>query len=177
MATQLEEEIRNLSDSELEEYIDTFQNRVETSREYLDDCDSFDVRMVMQGKLQEYSYKLNLLLQEQKRRKDNRIKAEIPNGHPAHPEGVKITREMQVKTYQAYIKCPDFLEKIPTINNPVYRRELAGNFFGMKAMLCKEDCIFPTCPFYDTWSITNRVIHHPDDYDEWVVQGYENRFK
>ena len=68
---QLEEEIRNLSNSELEEYIETFQNRVETSREYLGDCDSFDVRMVMQGKLQEYSYKLNLLLQEQKRRKDN----------------------------------------------------------------------------------------------------------
>lgn len=70
MANQLEEEIRNLSDNDLEEYIDTFQNRVETTREYLGDCDSLDVSVVMQGKLQEYSYKLRLLIEEQKRRED-----------------------------------------------------------------------------------------------------------
>lgn len=172
MENSLIAEIRSLSDEDLNEYIETFQDRVETTRDYLDDSDDYTVNMVMRGKLQEYSHKLQLLREERARRKKSSA-----NDHPAHPSGVKITREMQIKTYQAYIKCPDFLEKIPTINNPVYRRELANKSFAMHDMLCKEDCIFPTCPFYDGWSIVNRIINHPDDYDEWVVQGYEDRFK
>ena len=176
MANSLSEEIRSLSDDELNEQIETFEKRVETTRDYLDDCDSMDISMVMRGKLQEYSHKLQLLREERSRR-NSTSNNEHPAQHPARPTGVKITRENQIKTYQAYIKCPDFLKKIPTINNPVYRRELANRPFAMHDMLCKEDCIFPTCPFYDGWSIINRVVNHPDDYDEWVVQGYEDRFK
>ncbi len=66
MANQLEEEIRSLSNEQLEDYIETFKDRVDTTRDYLDDCDDFNVRMVMQGKLREYSYKLNLLVEEKK---------------------------------------------------------------------------------------------------------------
>jgi hypothetical protein len=172
MDSQLLNEISALSDEELEGYIDTFENRVETTRDYLDDADDINVSMVMRGKLQEYSYKLRLLKEERNRRGSSSVKE-----HPARPAGVKITREMQVKTHKAYISCPDFLSKIPTINNPVYRRELSSRPDKLVGMLCKEDCLFPTCPFYDSWSIANRVIYHPDDYDEWVVQGYENRFK
>lgn len=174
MASQLEEEIRNLSNEDLEEYIDTFQNRVETTRDYLYACDSYDVRMVMQGKLREYTYKLKLMLEEKNRRKTESFG---PNGHPAHPTGVKITREIQDKSYKAYVKCPDFLEKIPILNNPVYRRDLEKDYLGRKSLLCKDDCLFPTCPFYDSWSIDNRVNAHAEDYDEWVVQGYKDRFK
>jgi len=172
MENQLVNEIRALSDEKLMEYIEQFQDRVETTRDYLDGEDDMDVVMVMRGKLQEYSYKLRLLEEEQSRRGQSSVKS-----HPARPAGVKITREMQVKKYQAYISCPDFLSKIRTINNPVYRRQLSSRPDKLVGMLCKEDCLFPTCPFYDSWAIANRVIYHPDDYDEWVVQGYENRFK
>lgn len=172
MDNQLLNEITALSDDELEEYIDTFENRVDTTRDYLDDADDINVSMVMRGKLQEYSYKLRLLKEERNRRGLSSVKE-----HPARPAGVKITREMQVKTHNAYISCPDFLSKIPTINNPVYRRELSSRPDKLVGMLCKEDCLFPTCPFYDSWSIANRVIYHPDDYDEWVVQGYKKRFE
>ncbi len=172
MGNSLLEEIRSLSDEQLNEYIETFQDRVESTRDYLDDSDDYTVSMVMRGKLQEYSHKLQLLREERARRNKSSV-----NEHPARPSGVKITRENQVKTYQVYIKCPDFLERIPYINNPVYRRDLSEDFLGRKSMLCKQDCLFPTCPFYDQWSIDNRIIYHPDDYDEWVVQGYEDRFK
>lgn len=46
MGNSLSEEIRSLSDEDLNEYIDTFENRVETTRDYLDDCDSIDISMV-----------------------------------------------------------------------------------------------------------------------------------
>ncbi len=71
MGNSLSEEIRSLSDEDLNEYIDTFENRVETTRDYLDDCDSIDISMVMRGKLREYSLKLQLLREERARRNKN----------------------------------------------------------------------------------------------------------
>lgn len=68
MGNSLLEEIRALSDEQLNEYIETFEDRVETTRDYLDDCDSIDISMVMRGKLQEYSQKLQLLREERARR-------------------------------------------------------------------------------------------------------------
>ena len=171
------DEIRQLSDEELNDYIDTFQNRVEFTKEYISECDDYDVRDVMRGKLGEYSQTLRLLQEEFNRRKSGYINAAYPNGHPARPTGVKITREIQVKTYKAYFACPDYIEKSSILENPIDRREIAENPFTRKYVLCKEDCIFPTCPFYETWSIMNRCKFHKDDYDEWVVKGYEERFK
>ena len=175
MANQLEEEIRSLSNEQLEDYIETFRDRIEYTKDYLNDCDDFDVRMVMQGKLREFSYKFNLMVEEKRRRSSsNGTNNSVVQGNPARPAGVKITRDKQITTYQVYIKCPIFLEKIPIINNPIYRRDLANDLFGRRGLLCKDDCLFPTCPFYDRWTIDNRIIDHPDDYDEWVVQAYEN---
>lgn len=68
MGNSLLEEIRALSDEQLNEYIETFEDRIETTRDYLDDCDSIDISMVMRGKLQEYSQKLQLLREERARR-------------------------------------------------------------------------------------------------------------
>lgn len=68
MGNSLLEEIRALSNEQLNEYIETFEDRVETTRDYLDDCDSIDISMVMRGKLQEYSQKLQLPREERARR-------------------------------------------------------------------------------------------------------------
>ena len=171
MENQLIDEIKGLTDGKLNEYIELFENRVEATREYLQDIDSFEVSQVMQGKFQEYSYKLKLMLEEQKRRNaENEAMVE----NPARPTNVKITRENQIKTYKIYEKCPDYRRKIgPFLSNPY----IYGNPFAQQATLCKEDCLFPTCPFYDMWANTNRAVHHKEDYDEWIVQGYEERFR
>ena len=68
MDNSLMAEIRALSDEKLNEYIETFQDRVETTRDYLDGEDDVTVTMVMRGKLQEYSSKLRLLVEEKSRR-------------------------------------------------------------------------------------------------------------
>ena len=68
MENQLINEIRGLSDEELREYIDTFQNRVESTRDYIDGEDDMNILMVMRGKLQENAYKLRLLRDELNRR-------------------------------------------------------------------------------------------------------------
>lgn len=68
MENQLIKEIRALEDNKLLEYIVTFQDRVETTQQYLAEEEDLDVSMVMRAKLQEYSYKLRLLIDEQKRR-------------------------------------------------------------------------------------------------------------
>lgn len=68
MENPLINNIRALSDDNLIEYIERFKDRVETTRDYLDGEDDMDVVMVMRGKLQEYSYKLRLLMEEQRRR-------------------------------------------------------------------------------------------------------------
>ena len=43
MGNSLLEEIRSLSDEQLNEYIETFQDRVESTRDYLDDADDYTV--------------------------------------------------------------------------------------------------------------------------------------
>lgn len=68
MKNQLINEIRALEDNKLLEYIVTFQDRVETTQQYLAEEEDFDVSMVMRAKLQEYAYKLRLLIEEQDRR-------------------------------------------------------------------------------------------------------------
>lgn len=169
MGNPLINEIRALSEDKLMEYIETFKDRVETTRDYLDGEDDMDVVLVMRGKLQEYSYKLKMLMEELKRRGGSSVA-----DHPARPTNVKITRENQIKTYKIYEKCPDYRKKIgPFLSDPY----IYGNPFARQSTLCKDDCLFPTCPFYDMWSNTNRAVHHMEDYDEWVVQGYEDRFK
>ena len=71
MENQLINEIRTLDDNKLLEHIVEFQNRVETTQQYLAVESDVDISMVMRVKLREYSYKLRLLMNEQEQRNRN----------------------------------------------------------------------------------------------------------
>lgn len=68
------EEMRNVypertySDDKLEDEIDTYENRVETAQEYLEDDDDPTVRGVLRGRLGAYRQTLHVLLEEKRRR-------------------------------------------------------------------------------------------------------------
>ena len=68
------EEMRNVypervfSDDKLEDEIDTFENRIETAQEYLEDEDDPSVRGILASRLSAYRQTLRLLLIEKQRR-------------------------------------------------------------------------------------------------------------
>lgn len=96
-------------------------------------------------------------------------------GHPARPDNIPITKDNQRIYYKAYHKCPDYHSKMQLY---VGDKEIGNDPFASKAALCKQDCLFPTCPFYDFWTVNNRfnpTCNHIEDYDEWIVLGYKNR--
>ncbi len=68
------EEMRNVypervfSDDKLEDEIDTFENRIETAQEYLEDEDNPSVRGILASRLSAYRQTLRLLLIEKQRR-------------------------------------------------------------------------------------------------------------
>lgn len=78
--------------------------------------------------------------------------------NPARPKGVKITREIQDTSYRAYAACT------------VYNRKVKTTVFIED--VCKDDCIFPTCPFYSKWAFMS-LYQHMTDYDEWIVDAYQ----
>lgn len=59
---------RTYNDSKLEDEIDTFENRVETAQEYLEDEDDPYVRSVLVSRLYSYRQTLSKLLAEKQRR-------------------------------------------------------------------------------------------------------------
>lgn len=69
------EEMRNVypervfSDDKLEDEIDTFENRIETAQEYLEDEDDPSVRGILASRLSAYRQTLRLLLIEKQRRR------------------------------------------------------------------------------------------------------------
>lgn len=69
------EEMRNVypervfSDDKLEDEIDTFENRIETAQEYLEDEDDPSVRGILASRLSAYRQTLCLLLIEKQRRR------------------------------------------------------------------------------------------------------------
>lgn len=77
-----------------------------------------------------------------------------------------ITREMQDTSYKAYEKCTTYKVKIESLffNSMMLQSQYS--------LICKNDCLFPTCPFYSKWAIDNRAYTHREDYDEWVVDAY-----
>lgn len=98
-------------------------------------------------------------------------------GNKARPAGIPITKENQRTYYKAYYRCFDYHYKMK-----IYKKDrmIGKDPFASKAALCKEDCLFPTCPFYDFWAVNNRfnpTCEHKSDYDVWVVKGYKERFK
>jgi len=40
-------------------------------------------------------------------------------------------------------------------------------------LICKEDCLYPTCPFYSKVNMEERRHNHREDYDEWVTKWYK----
>ena len=60
MGNSLLEEIRSLSDEQLNEYIETFQDRVESTRDYLDDADDYTVSMVLRNNINNCLRKMKL---------------------------------------------------------------------------------------------------------------------
>lgn len=79
---------------------------------------------------------------------------------------VYITRDMQDTSYKAYEKCHKYEVQIESL---FFNPAMLQNRYSM---ICKEDCLYPTCPFYSRWAIDNRTFQHKEDYDEWVVEAY-----
>lgn len=57
-------EIRDLSNNELDEYIETYQDRIETMSEYISDSEDYATRSAMNDELVKYRMTLRALLQE-----------------------------------------------------------------------------------------------------------------
>ncbi|MCK6612519.1 MAG: hypothetical protein L6Q78_15945 [Bacteroidia bacterium] len=57
-------EIRDLSNDELDEYIETYQDRIETMSEYISDTEDYATRSAMNDELIKYRMTLRALLQE-----------------------------------------------------------------------------------------------------------------
>lgn len=94
-------------------------------------------------------------------------------GHPAYPNEIPIARENQRTYFGAYYRCPDYKFKIKN-HHPL----IGKNPFVSMGEECKHDCLFPTCPFYDSWAMNARFNPHElhvHEYDLWVVEAYKNR--
>lgn len=117
---------------------------------------------------------------DKKEEAQSRVETDVldwAEGHPARPNNIPITKENQRTDYRVYYRCPDYASKMYFYSQD---DDIGNNPFASKAALCKQDCLFPTCPFYDFWSVNNRFnpnCGHTYDYDEWVVKGYKERFK
>jgi hypothetical protein len=95
-------------------------------------------------------------------------------GHPARPNEIPIARENQRIYFGAYYRCPDYQYKIKH-HDPL----IGKNPFVSMAQQCKQDCLFPTCPFYSSWGVNARFNPfelHLHEYDLWVVQAYIDTF-
>lgn len=91
--------------------------------------------------------------------------------NPARPKGVKITREIQDTSYRAYAACTVYNRKVqaPIFSQHTRMQMLIESKFEY---VCKDDCIFPTCPFYSKWAFMS-LYQHMTDYDEWIVDAYQ----
>ncbi len=95
--------------------------------------------------------------------------------NPARPKGLKITRSDMRIEYKAYEKCTEYASRLETSRANGYLTPpyiFGDNSFTR--MLCKEDCIFCHCPFYDRRLFEELRHNHRDDYDEWVMQYFKN---
>lgn len=78
-----------------------------------------------------------------------------------------ITRAMQDTSYKAYEKCTNYDIKMESLFfSPMMLQ-------SRYSLICKDDCLYPTCPFYSKWAIDNRAYQHKNDYDEWIVEAYK----
>lgn len=95
--------------------------------------------------------------------------------NPARPKGLKITRDDMVIEYKAYERCTEYATRLKRARERGYLTPpytWGDNSFTQ--MLCKEDCIFCHCPFYDRRLLEELRHNHRTDYDEWVMEHFKN---
>lgn len=97
------------------------------------------------------------------------------NSNPARPAGVKITRAIMDISYKAYTKCTDYPVRMMAARargflTPPY---IFGDYSHYE-LICKDDCLFPSCPFYSKRLLDQLRHNHRNDYDEWVVAYMKN---
>lgn len=83
---------------------------------------------------------------------------------------------MQDSTYRAYDKCPILPGKVRYgLAKGYFTKPYAWGDYSYKELICKEDCLYPTCPFYSLINLDELRHNHYDDYDEWIVEVYNRR--
>lgn len=95
--------------------------------------------------------------------------------NPARPEGVKITRDIQDISYKAYGRCTEYPVRMMAARARGYLTPpyiWGDNSYTQ--LICKEDCIFPACPFYDRRLLDELRHNHRSDYDDWVMTYMKN---
>ena len=95
--------------------------------------------------------------------------------NPARPEGLKITREDMIIEYKAYEKCTEYPIRLAGAKSRGYLDP--PYYFGdysFREFLCKEDCIFCHCPFYDIRLLEELRHNHRHDYHDWVMEHFKN---
>lgn len=114
------------------------------------------------------------LAEEAYRKNENESEVTTPE-NPARPRGLKISRSDMVIEYKAYEKCLDYPVKMH------YARSMGWltppytyGDYSYASLICKDDCIFCHCPFYDL-SLLNKLRHnHRNDYHEWVLTDFKD---
>ncbi len=120
---------------------------------------------------------LKKISDEEKKKRNNRQKKELNEGstNPARPAGVKITRDIMDISYKAYEQCTDYPVRMMVAKSRGY---LTPPYFmgdnSYISLLCKEDCLFPSCPFYDRRLFDELRHNHRSDYHEWVLNYMKN---
>ena len=114
------------------------------------------------------------LVEEKATKETNEISSEevdkeIAKTHnPARPYGVAITKEIQVTSHNAYSACTEYPSQLYYFHHLLQMRMLD---FNMGVYVCKEDCLFPKCPFYSIRNVFG-LANHPEDYDDWIDGHY-----
>jgi hypothetical protein len=106
---------------------------------------------------------------------NNKEEINIRNSNPARPEGVKITRDIMDISYKVYTKCTEYPVRLMAARSRGYLTppyEWGDNTYT--ELLCKEDCLFPSCPFYDRRLFDELRHNHRSDYDEWILTYMKN---
>ena len=95
--------------------------------------------------------------------------------NPARPVGVKITIDIMDISYKAYEQCTEYPARM--IAAKAQGHLTPPYIFGDTSytqLLCKEDCLFPGCPFYDRRLFDELRHNHREDYHEWVSTYMKN---
>lgn len=112
--------------------------------------------------------------QSEKEKKEKELELEkqedLKPENPARPCGLQIVASIQDRRYKAYYKCTDFQVKL-------FDAKISGDLtppyilddYSFSRHICKDDCLFPNCPFYELRLLSELRHNHRDDYDSWVI--------